>query len=88
MLGRTNTPEFAGEFVTEPTWRGATQKSLEPEPQSRRIERRRGRGGGIGHGAHRPRHGFGRFDPRARRRLRARGLETQPRLGAGGAAAG
>jgi amidase len=25
ILGRTNTPEFAGEFVTEPTWRGATQ---------------------------------------------------------------
>jgi amidase len=25
LLGRTNTPEFAGEFVTEPTWRGATQ---------------------------------------------------------------
>jgi amidase len=24
ILGRTNTPEFAGEFVTEPTWRGAT----------------------------------------------------------------
>jgi amidase len=25
VLGRTNTPEFAGEFVTEPTWRGATR---------------------------------------------------------------
>ena len=25
LLGRTNTPEFAGEFVTEPTWRGSTQ---------------------------------------------------------------
>jgi len=25
LLGRTNTPEFAGEFVTEPTWRGPTQ---------------------------------------------------------------
>jgi amidase len=24
ILGRTNTPEFAGEFVCEPTWRGAT----------------------------------------------------------------
>jgi amidase len=24
LLGRTNTPEFAGDFVTEPTWRGAT----------------------------------------------------------------
>jgi amidase len=24
ILGRTNTPEFAGEFVTEPSWRGAT----------------------------------------------------------------
>lgn len=24
ILGRTNTPEFAGEFVTEPTWRGPT----------------------------------------------------------------
>ena len=24
ILGRTNTPEFAGDFVTEPTWRGAT----------------------------------------------------------------
>jgi amidase len=24
ILGRTNTPEFAGEFVTEPKWRGAT----------------------------------------------------------------
>jgi amidase len=25
MMGRTNTPEFAEEFVTEPTWRGATR---------------------------------------------------------------
>jgi amidase len=25
ILGRTNSPEFAGEFVTEPTWRGATR---------------------------------------------------------------
>ena len=25
VLGRTNTPEFAGEFVTEPTWRGPTR---------------------------------------------------------------
>ena len=25
LLGRTNTPEFAGEFVTEPTWRGPTR---------------------------------------------------------------
>jgi amidase len=25
LLGRTNTPEFAGDFVTEPTWRGSTQ---------------------------------------------------------------
>ncbi len=25
ILGRTNTPEFAGEFVTEPTWRGSTR---------------------------------------------------------------
>ena len=25
ILGRTNTPEFAGEFVTEPTWRGPTK---------------------------------------------------------------
>lgn len=24
LLGRSNTPEFAGEFVTEPTWRGPT----------------------------------------------------------------
>jgi len=24
ILGRSNTPEFAGEFVTEPTWRGPT----------------------------------------------------------------
>ena len=24
LLGRTNTPEFAAEFVTEPTWRGPT----------------------------------------------------------------
>jgi len=24
LLGRSNTPEFAGEFVTEPSWRGAT----------------------------------------------------------------
>ncbi len=24
ILGRTNTPEWAGEFVTEPTWRGPT----------------------------------------------------------------
>jgi amidase len=24
ILGRTNTPEWAGDFVTEPTWRGAT----------------------------------------------------------------
>src|SRR6202049_3048859 len=25
ILGRTNTPEFATEFVCEPTWRGSTQ---------------------------------------------------------------
>jgi len=25
ILGRTNTPEWAGEFVTEPTWRGPTR---------------------------------------------------------------
>ena len=25
ILGRTNTPEFAGDFVTEPAWRGSTQ---------------------------------------------------------------
>jgi amidase len=25
IMGRTNAPEFAGEFVTEPTWRGSTQ---------------------------------------------------------------
>jgi amidase len=25
LLGRTNTPEFAAEFVCEPTWRGSTQ---------------------------------------------------------------
>jgi amidase len=25
ILGRSNTPEFAGEFVCEPTWRGPTQ---------------------------------------------------------------
>ena len=25
LLGRTNTPEFAGDFVCEPTWRGSTQ---------------------------------------------------------------
>ena len=25
ILGRPNTPEFAGEFVPEPTWRGATR---------------------------------------------------------------
>jgi amidase len=25
LLGRTNTPEFAGDFVTEPSWRGSTQ---------------------------------------------------------------
>jgi len=30
ILGRTNTPEFAGEFVTEPTWRGPTQNPWEP----------------------------------------------------------
>src|SRR6201999_152659 len=25
ILGRTNTPEWAGDFVTEPTWRGPTR---------------------------------------------------------------
>jgi amidase len=34
LLGRTNTPEFAGEFVTEPTWRGPTRNpwNLELSP--------------------------------------------------------
>jgi len=30
LLGRTNTPEFAGDFVTEPTWRGATLNPWDP----------------------------------------------------------
>jgi amidase len=30
LLGRTITPEFAGEFVTEPTWRGSTQNPWDP----------------------------------------------------------
>jgi amidase len=31
ILGRTNTPEFAGEFVTEPTWRGPTRNPWNAE---------------------------------------------------------
>jgi amidase len=30
LLGRTNTPEFAGDFVTEPTWRGPTINPWNP----------------------------------------------------------
>jgi amidase len=30
IVGRTNTPEFAGEFVTEPTWRGPTRNPWNP----------------------------------------------------------
>jgi amidase len=30
ILGRTNTPEFAAEFVTEPTWRGPTHNPWDP----------------------------------------------------------
>jgi amidase len=31
ILGRTNTPEFAGEFVTEPSWRGPTRNPWNTE---------------------------------------------------------
>ena len=30
ILGRSNTPEFAGEFVCEPTWRGPTRNPWDP----------------------------------------------------------
>ena len=83
ILGRTNTPEFAGEFVCEPTWRGSTQNPWDMTFKSRRLERWRRGGGGKRHGADRPRHRFRRFDPRARSGLRARGAQAEPRLGAG-----
>jgi amidase len=68
LLGRTNTPEFAGEFVTEPTWRGAT---LNPWDLSRSP-------GGSSGGR------FRGFDSGSRGGVRTRGPEAQPGLGARG----
>src|SRR5258708_1197667 len=52
LLGRTNTPEFATEFVCEPTWRGSTQNpwdlSLTPGGSSG------GAAGGVASGILRP----------------------------------
>ena len=55
VVGRTNTPELGIVPTTEPLAYGPTRNPVEHGPLDRGVERRIGRGGGVGHGAGRPR---------------------------------